>query len=79
MSSMEARKPVTKRQAPGEYTVTLGGRTVNISCLEYDDGPGWVASASWDIHLSTDPLPRKWMAVENAVDMLVNPLPPRTW
>lgn len=60
----------TTRLCAGEYKVTDGTNTVNISLMDFWDGPGWIAAAEWDSGRYTDPLDTKRRAVELATYML---------
>lgn len=61
------------RTAPGFYVLSDGARAVNIIRNEELAGPDkWVAYATWDRYLSTDPLPTKRDAVRCAHEMLDN-------
>lgn len=62
----------THRICAGEYKVTDGTRTVNISKVPFWDGEQWIAAAEWDQGRYTDPVPTKRDAVQSAKQMLLD-------
>jgi len=58
----------TIRHCAGMYERTDGVRSVSVRFYEHVSG--WIASAQWDGHLHTDPLPTKRDAVHNADHMI---------
>ncbi len=63
---------VTHRVGQGSYRVygpaAAGGRFVDVKY--FDHLKGWIAAATWDRHLYSDPLPTKRAAVATAAGML---------
>ena len=64
-----------KKIHAGSYEYTDGERTVEVIRIPLNPAYGdkndmWIAIASWDRNLYTDPLPNKWMAVEDAKNMI---------
>lgn len=61
-----------KRLCPGEYTVSVGDVSVNISRFYWLEGKcQWVAVATWDHNLATDPLPSLKEAKGEAFKMIM--------
>jgi hypothetical protein len=60
--------PRPKRLSSGRYSLSEGEFTVDISYR--GDLKGWIAAASWDQHLHTDPVSTYRAAVSSAGQML---------
>jgi hypothetical protein len=67
---------ISNKICAGEYQVRQKDdpfkRIVNISLLEFSDGPGWIASAQWVRDVYSDPHKRKYNAMNEAISMLKN-------
>lgn len=60
----------TQRHSAGSYTVRSGAYTVNVTRFEHLRGQQWIAAATWDRYLYTDPMWTKREAVEQAAIMI---------
>lgn len=63
--------PTITKVCSGYYTVTYGGRTVEVVKNDEFIGPDkWIARAMWDRYFFTDPLPTYRDAKRSAQEML---------
>jgi hypothetical protein len=65
----------TKKIHAGAYEYSNGKFTVEVIRVPPNPAYGdkddmWIAAALWDRNIYTDPLPKKWMAVEDAKNWL---------